>query len=77
MDKLRHEMEDARSLIIKNLQEKKDFRISQLTKEHIKKYNEIKNYYQDITATNLDMIKSLKKEINDHKKKEEADKKLL
>jgi DNA-binding ferritin-like protein (Dps family) len=52
--------------MIKALEEKKDQRISALTKEHSKKYTEIKNYYSDITATNLDLIKSLKGEINDH-----------
>ncbi|CAK61701.1 unnamed protein product (macronuclear) [Paramecium tetraurelia] len=77
MEKLRREMEEARNNLIKILQEKKDLRIQQLTKEHSKKYTEIKNYYSDITATNLDMIKSLKNEITDHQKKEEKDKKLL
>ncbi|CAD8122558.1 unnamed protein product [Paramecium sonneborni] len=77
MEKLRREMEEARNNQIKILQEKKDLRIQQLTKEHSKKYTEIKNYYSDITATNLDMIKSLKNEITDHQKKEEKDKKLL
>ena len=59
------------------MEEKKDQRISQLTKEHQKKYQEIKNYYSDITATNLDLIKQLKNEINEHQKKEDADRKLL
>ena len=77
MQKLRTEMEDARAQLIKNLEEKKDQRISQLTKEHQKKYQEIKNYYSDITATNLDLIKQLKNEINEHQKKEDADRKLL
>ncbi|KAM3131174.1 hypothetical protein pb186bvf_016754 [Paramecium bursaria] len=77
MDKLRNEMEEARQAQIKNLQQKKDDRIQNLTKEHSKKYTEIKNYYSDITATNLDMIKSLKTEIQDHQKKEETDKKYL
>jgi hypothetical protein len=77
MHKMRGEMEDARAQLIKNLEEKKDARIAQLTKEHSKKYTEIKNYYSDITATNLDLIKSLKTEINDHQKNEDRDKKIL
>lgn len=42
-----------------------------------KKYNAIKNYYSDITATNLDLIKTLKNEINQHTQIEERDKKML
>lgn len=77
MQKLRTEMEEARATLIKQLEEKKDAKISQLTKEHSKKYTEIKNYYSDITATNLDLIKELKNKINEHQKKEDQDKKLL
>lgn len=37
--------------------------------EHTKKYSDIKAYYTEITATNLDLIKQLRNEISQlHKK---------
>ena len=42
------------------IQEKKDTAIKELTTKHAKKYTEIKNYYTEITATNLDIIIQLK-----------------
>ena len=77
MTKLRNEMEEQRLNIINKLEEKKDNKIQAMVKEHQKKYQDIKNYYSDITATNLDLIKQLKNEINEHQKKEESDKKML
>ena len=77
MTKLRNEMEEQRLNIINKLEEKKDNKIQAIVKEHQKKYQDIKNYYSDITATNLDLIKQLKNEINEHQKKEESDKKML
>jgi len=65
LQKIRSEMEEARAALIKQAEEQKDAKIAQLTKEHGKKYTEIKNYYADITATNLALIKQLKNEIND------------
>ena len=77
MTKLRNEMEEQRMNIINKLEAKKDNKIQAIVKEHQKKYQDIKNYYSDITATNLDLIKQLKNEINEHQKKEESDKKML
>lgn len=57
MAKLRTEMEEARQALIKQLEEKKDLKIGNIKKEHHKKYQDIKNYYSDITATNLDLIR--------------------
>ena len=77
MTKLRNEMEEQRLNIINKLEAKKDNKIQAIVKEHQKKYQDIKYYYSDITATNLDLIKQLKNEINEHQKKEESDKKML
>jgi hypothetical protein len=77
MRKLRAEMEDARMNIINKLESKKDAKIQQIVREHNKKYTDIKNYYSDITASNLELIKQLKGEINTHQENEERDKKLL
>jgi hypothetical protein len=77
MRKLRAEMEDARANLINKLEAKKDTKIQQIVREHNKKYTDIKNYYSDITASNLELIKQLKNEINQHQGNEENDKKLL
>jgi len=44
---------------------------------HEKAFGEIKNYYNDITHNNLDLIKSLKEEVAEMKKKEAQDEKLM
>ena len=54
---LRQEMENKRKSEIKKIQEKKDAAISELTKKHTDKYTAIKAYYNEITNTNLDIIK--------------------
>lgn len=41
-----------------------------MTAKHQKKYDDIKNYYQEITNTNLDIIKQLKDELSDAKKED-------
>jgi len=50
-------MEEARMDYIKKLEEQKEAKIRSITNEHSKKYADIKTYYSDITATNLDLIK--------------------
>ena len=46
-------------------------------KKHEKAFGEIKNYYNDITHNNLDLIRSLKDEVSDMKKKEISNEKLM
>lgn len=70
---LRQEMESKRKNEIKKIQEKKDAAIAELTKKHTDKYTAIKSYYNEITNTNLDIIKQLKDELGDAKK-EDSDK---
>jgi len=60
MAKLRDEMEEYRAHLIKQIEDKKDAAIKDLTGRHTKEYAEIKSYYADITATNLNLIKQLK-----------------
>jgi Sec-independent protein translocase protein TatA len=38
-----------------------------LTTRHCKKYTDIKNYYNEIINTNMDIIKQLKEQLNDAK----------
>jgi chromosome segregation ATPase len=77
MQKLRAEMEETRARMIKQIEDKKDLAIKNLTQSHAEKYSNIKNYYSDITATNLDLIKQLKSKINELQKEEDSDRKLL
>ena len=65
---MRSEMEEARSLLIKQAEDKKDEIIKELTKEHVKKYQDIKAYYMDITTNNIGTIKKLKSEISGFQK---------
>ena len=70
MTHLRKEMEKRRDLEIQKIEAKKNARIKELTAAHDKKYKDIKNYYQEITNTNLDIIKQLKEELADAKRKD-------
>lgn len=42
------------------IEERKNTQISELMKNHEKAFNEIKNYYNDITLNNLALISNLK-----------------
>lgn len=67
---LREEMERKRKAQIQQIENKKNEAIKALTQKHSKKYQDIKNYYQEITNTNLDIIKQLKDELTDAKKED-------
>lgn len=69
---VREEMERKRKALIHQIENKKNAAIKELTSKHAKKYNDIKNYYQEITSTNLDIIKSLKDELSDTRKEDAA-----
>ena len=57
MELMRKEMDTIRKSEIKRIQEIKDAAIADLISKHQKKYQDIKAYYQEITNTNLDIIK--------------------
>jgi len=67
---LREEMERKRKSMILAIETKKNQAIKDLTTKHARKYADIKNYYQEITNTNLDIIKQLKDELSDAKKED-------
>mmetsp|Transcript_67360 Transcript_67360/g.140347 ORF Transcript_67360/g.140347 Transcript_67360/m.140347 type:complete len:557 (-) Transcript_67360:135-1805(-) len=77
MKSLRDELDGRRKLEIHEVEERKNFHINELMKKHEKAFGEIKNYYNDITHNNLDLIKSLKEEVAEMKKKEAANEKLM
>lgn len=74
---LREQLEAQRKADIQRIEQRKDSHIDELMKTHEKAFAEIKNYYNDITHNNLDLIKSLKEEVSEMKKKESADEKLM
>lgn len=50
-------MEKKRKAEIAKIEARKDMAIKDLTSQHAGKYAAIKEYYQEITSTNLDIIK--------------------
>lgn len=77
MHKIRAEMEEYSAKRVAALEESKDEKIKELTVFHNNKYRDIKNYYADITTTNLAKIKDLKGEIQIAQMADEKDRKLL
>jgi hypothetical protein len=74
---LREQLEANRKSEVQRIEQRKDAHIDELLKTHERAFAEIKNYYNDITHNNLDLIKSLKEEVAEMKKKEAADEKLM
>jgi hypothetical protein len=60
---------------VSHVEERKNDQIDHIKKSHEKAFNEIKNYYNDITLNNLAMIATLKEEIKDRELKIERSEK--
>jgi len=73
----REELDARRKQETQRIEDRKNNHIKQLMKAHEKAFGEIKNYYNDITHNNLDLIKSLKDEVGEMKKKEQQDEKMM
>jgi hypothetical protein len=65
MKLLRQDKEKKRKFEIERIENKKNEAIRALTKKHEKKYSDIKDYYSEITNTNMDIIKQLKDDLAD------------
>lgn len=74
---LREQLEARRKEDVSRIEQRKNNHIADLMKSHEKAFAEIKNYYNDITHNNLDLIKSLKEEVSALKKKEAQDEKMM
>lgn len=74
---LRDDLELRRKQEIHEIEERKNSHINELMKKHEKSFHEIKNYYNDITHNNLDLIKTLKEDVADMKRKEAKNEKLM
>jgi len=77
MKLLRDDLELRRKVEILEIEERKNNHINELMKKHEKAFGEIKNYYNDITHNNLDLIRSLKEEVAERMKKEISNEKLM
>ena len=70
MKVLKEDSEQRRTHEIHEIEERKNAHIDRLLKDHDIAFSEIKNYYNDITHNNLDLIKTLKEDVAELKKKE-------
>merc|ERR1712232_1078864 len=73
MKTIRDDMEKTRGDEIKKIEEQKNDHKNKVMLKNQKDFNDIKVYYSDITTSNLDLIKRLKEEHHDIKKRENAD----
>merc|ERR1719238_1405985 len=73
MKTIRDEMERTRRKQVQTIEESKNDHIKKVMQKNQKDFLEIKVYYGDITTSNLDLIKRLKEEHHEIKKRENAD----
>eukprot|EP00434_Breviolum_minutum_P016302 symbB.v1.2.014364.t1/scaffold1022.1/size143637/2 len=77
VEQLKIDLELRRKVEIHEIEERKNQHINELLLNHQGAFDEIKAYYNDITHDNLQLIKSLKDEINEMKEKEKTNKKKM
>lgn len=77
MKNLRAHLEAQRAADIQVIEERKARHVAALMKSHDAAFQEIKNYYNEITHSNLDLIHSLKEELHELKRKEATDDRLM
>lgn len=77
MKMVRDDLELQRKQELHQTEERKNAHIRELMRKHRNAFTEIKNYYNDITSNNLDLIKTLKEDVADMKKKEALNEKLM
>ncbi|XP_044262326.1 dynein regulatory complex subunit 4 [Tribolium madens] len=68
---LKQELNIKHTMEMSELEERKNNQITDLTKHHEKVFNEMKNYYNDITLNNLALISSLKDQMEVLRKQNE------
>ncbi|XP_075289464.1 dynein regulatory complex subunit 4 isoform X2 [Opisthocomus hoazin] len=70
MEMLRDKLDLRRKTEIHEVEERKNSQINELMRNHEKAFNDLKNYYNDITLQNLTLINLLKEQMEEMKKKE-------
>lgn len=71
MKVVREACDEKRKEDVARIEMRKTKHIQTLMATHKQEFDKIKNYYRDITHANLDLIKTLKEEVGDMKKKEQ------
>jgi len=74
---LEADLELRRRVEVHEVEERKNQHINDLIKNHLKAFNQMKLYYNDITRTNLNMIKKLQNQVEVLKDRSINNKKLL
>jgi hypothetical protein len=74
---LREEMEAKRKLEIDDIENRKTAHIKELMASHDRAFQDIREYYNDITSNNLELIKNLKDNVSTMKRNEAYNEKLM
>eukprot|EP01061_Rhynchopus_euleeides_P023972 TRINITY_DN38788_c0_g1_i1.p1 TRINITY_DN38788_c0_g1~~TRINITY_DN38788_c0_g1_i1.p1 ORF type:complete len:441 (+),score=214.25 TRINITY_DN38788_c0_g1_i1:233-1555(+) len=74
---VREEMELRRKTEIDDIERRKTDHVKELMAEHDRAFQDIRDYYNDITSNNLENIKSLKETVNQMKKSEAYQEKVM
>lgn len=77
MIRTREELTTTAENDIRSIEKRKTAHIKALIASHEKAFGDIKLYYNEITHSNLDLIKSLKEEVEDLRKKEMGDERVM
>merc|ERR1719382_502883 len=77
VEDLKVDLELRRKVEIHEIEERKNQHINELLFNHQEAFDEIKAYYNDITHDNLQLIKSLKDEIQEKKQMEKINQKKM
>lgn len=67
---VREEMDEARKEELGRIEERKEKHIAELRETHERTFNEIKDYFSEITSNNLETIRTLKDEVYARKRTE-------
>jgi len=77
LDQLRRDLGLRRKVHIHEIEERKNLHINDLMRNHTRAFTQMKRYYNDITNDNLKLIKSLKDQVREMKKRQTANQKLM
>ena len=69
LEGLEEDLELRRKVDIHEIEERKNLHINDLMRNHERAFTQMKSYYNDITNDNLQLIKDLKSELEEKKKK--------
>lgn len=77
MQELEKDLELRRKVEIHEVEERKNQHINDLVKNHKKAFSQMKVYYNEITSSNLKLIKSLQQQVEELKDRSQKNKKVL